>query len=617
MAIDGLVSGLNTSEIIASLMAIEKLPQDAMVARQETAKNQLSSYASVRAKLSALGTAANALATAAKWNQRTATSTNTSSATVSATSTATVGSLTFSVDRVATAHGLSSATTIAATSTVIASGGTVSIDLGDGAGPQSIDVGGGTLQEVAAAINGAGLGVRATTVNTGSGFRLQMTATSTGAESDFTVDGLDPSIGGTVVTTQGVDAQLTIGTGPGAYSVTSSSNTFSDLMPGVSVTAVAVSATPVTVNVAEDVTALSDAVKALVEAANAALSEISLRTAFNAETKTGASLNGDATLRRAAQEISRSVANAVGASSLGSAGAAGVSLDRSGRLSFDAAKFSKAYAADPAAVRNLFSQHGATTGDVSFVSAGGRARSGSYAVEITTAAQRASTTGLTGGWPLGSATTVAVRVGSVLVEHEVGAGASAADAAAGLQQALDQAGLQLDVVEEGGGLSLSTRAYGSSQRFEVAWDGVDFTSHQGVDVAGTIGGVAAVGTGQQLQVEFTHGTLGGLTVNVTGSATGSLGTVDYSAGVAQRLATMVTSANDLVDGYLTAAENGRKNRIDTLGRSIADFDTRLAAREARLRTYWTSLEVTLGKLKDQSSWLAGQLGSLTANSGSS
>ena len=80
---------------------------------------------------------------------------------------------------------------------------------------------------------------------------------------------------------------------------------------------------------------------------------------------------------------------------------------------------------------------------------------------------------------------------------------------------------------------------------------------------------------------------------------------------------MVTSANALVDGYLTAAENGRKNRIDTLGRSIADFDTRLAAREARLRTYWTSLEVTLGKLKDQSSWLAGQLGSLTANSGSS
>ena len=617
MAIDGLVSGLNTTEIIASLMAIEKLPQDAMVARQETAKNQLSSYASVRAKLTALGTAANVLATTAKWNQRTATSTNSSTATVTATSTATVGSLTFSVDRVATAHGLSSATAIASTSTVVASGGTVSIDLGDGAGPHTIDVGGGTLQEVAAAINGAGLGIRATTVNTGAGFRLQMNSTATGADSAFTVDGLDASVGGTVVTNEGVDAQLTIGTGPGAYSVTSSSNTFSDLMPGVSVTAVAVSASPVTVNVAENVTALSDAVKALVEAANAALSEISMRTAFNAETKSGASLNGDATMRRAAQEITRSVAVAVGASSLGSVGAAGVSLDRTGRLTFDADKFSKAYAAEPAAVRNLFAQQSAATGDVSFVSAGGRARSGSYDVEITAAAERASTTGLSGAWPLGSATTVSLRVGSTLVEHEIGAGESAADAAAGLQQALDEAGLQLDVVEDGGGLSITTRAYGSAQRFEVAWDGVDFSSHEGVDVAGTIGGVAAVGTGQQLQVPFIHGSLGGITVDVTGSATGSVGSVDYSAGVAQRLATMVTSANDLVDGYLTAAENGRKNRIDTLSRSIADFDTRLAAREARLRSYWTTLEVTLGKLKDQSSWLAGQLGSLTANSGSS
>ncbi len=399
--------------------------------------------------------------------------------------------------------------------------------------------------------------------------------------------------------------------------MTSSSNTFTDLMPGVSVTAVTVSAAPVTVNVAENVTALSGAVAALVEAANAALSEISLRTAYNAESKTGASLNGDATMRRAAQEITRSVATAVGASSLGSAGAAGVSLDRTGRLTFDAAKFATAYAADPTAVRNLFTQHGATTGDVSFVSAGGRARSGSFEVEVTTAAQQATTTGLTGGWPLGSATTVSVRVGSVLVEHEIGAGESAADAAAGLQQALDDAGLQLDVAEDAGGLSLTTRAFGTAQRFEVAWDGATFAEHQGVDVAGTIGGVAAVGTGRQLQVAFTHASLGGVTVDVAGSVTGSVGTVDYSAGVAQRLATMVTSANDLVDGYLTAAETGRKNRIDTLATSIEDFDRRLTAREARLRSYWTSLEVTLGKLKDQSSWLAGQLGSLSANSGSS
>lgn len=618
MAIDGLVSGLDTTEIIKSLLALEKLPQDAMVARQDTAKNQLSSYASVRAKLTALGTAANALATASRWNHRTATSNATSTATVSATPTAAVGSLTFTVDRLAAAHGLSTATSVAGTDTVIASGGTISLDLGDGEGPRSIDVGGGTLAEVAAAIGGAGLGIRATTVDTGSGHRLQLSSVATGADSAFTVDGLDPFVGGTVVTNVGVDAQLTIGTGPGAYSITSRSNTFAGLMPGVSVTAAGVSATPVTVNVAENVTALADAVKAMVDAANAALSEISLRTAYNAETKTGASLNGDATLRRAAQDITRAVANAVGTSTLGSSGLAGVALDRSGRFSFDAAKFATAYAADGTAVRNLFAQSGSSTSsDVTFVSAGGRARSGSYDVEVTTAAERATSTGLTGGWPLGVATTVAVRVGSVEVSHEIGASDSATDAAAGLRAAIVAAGLRLEVTESGGGLEISSEGYGSSQTFEVAWDGIGFTSHQGVDVAGTIGGVAAVGTGRQLQVPFTHASLGGLTVSTNGTATGVLGTLEYGAGIAQRLATAVTGANDLVDGYLTAAEKGRQTRIDTLGRSIADFDVRLAAREARLRAYWTNLEVTLGKLKDQSSWLAGQLGSLTTNTRSS
>ena len=613
MAIDGLVSGLNTTDIIKSLLALEKQPQNAMVARQDTAKNQLSSFASVRAKLSALGTAANALATASKWNQRSVTSTAPSTATVSATPTAALGSLSFTVDRVAAAHGLSSAISVASTATVVASGGTVSLDLGDGAGPHSIAVGGGTLSEVAAAINGAGLGVRATTVDTGSGHRLQMSSIATGADSAFTLDGLDPFVGGTVVTNVGVDAQLTMGTGPGAYSVTSSSNTFANLMPGVSVTAVGVSATPVTVNVAQNVTALSDAVKAMIDVANAALSEISMRTAFDPDTKLGASLNGDSTMRRAAQDITRAVANAVGTSSLGSAGMAGVALDRSGRFSFDADRFRSAYAADGAAVRNLFAQSGSSTGDVTFVSAGGRARTGEYDVEITTAAERATAGGLAGGWPLGVATTVAVKVGSVEVTHEIGAGDSAADAAAGLQAALTAAGLRLDVTESGGGLEISTQGFGSSQGFEVAWDGATFSAHQGIDVAGTIGGVAAVGTGRQLQVPFTDASLGGLTVSTSGTGTGVIGTLEYGAGIAQRLATAVTGANDLVDGYLTAAENGRQNRVDTLGRSIADFDRRLEAREARLRSYWTNLEMALGKLKDQSSWLTGQLGSLSAN----
>ncbi len=618
MAIDGLVSGLDTTQIIESLMAIERAPQNAMVARQTTAKNQLDAYKSVRDKISALGTAATALTTATKWNQRTASSSNSSVATVSSTSTGAIGSLSFTVDRLASSHGLRSSNTIASPDTVIASGGSISIDKGDGNGPQSISVGGGTLSEVVSALNGAGLGLRAAPVNTGNGYHLQVSSGATGAASAFTLSGLDPAVGGTQVTSQGQDAQLTIGSGPGAYTVTSTSNTFSDLLPGVSVTAVSVSATAVTATVSENTQALSDAVKALVEAANAALSEISLRTAYDAKNKTGATLNGDSTMRRAAQDITRAVIDVVGTSSLGSGGLAGVKLERNGKFSFDAAAFSTAYAEDPAAVRNLFVQSGnTTTGDVTFVSAGNRAQSGTYDVEVTTAAEQATTTGLTGGWPLGVATTVALKVGSKELTYEIDAGASAADAAAALQLAADEAGLRLDVTESGGGLSITSRDFGSAAKFSVAWDGVTFTDHAGIDVAGTINGIEAVGTGQQLQVPTTDGRLGGLAVRVTGTATGALGSVTYGAGIAQRLASVVTRSNDLVDGYLTAAEKGKQTKIDTLATSITEYDRRLEVREARLRTYWAALETTLGRLKDQSSWLASQIGSLAANSGGS
>jgi len=40
---------------------------------------------------------------------------------------------------------------------------------------------------------------------------------------------------------------------------------------------------------------------------------------------------------------------------------------------------------------------------------------------------------------------------------------------------------------------------------------------------------------------------------------------------------------------------------------IADWDDRLASREALLKTQYANLETALGKLKDQSTWLAGQL----------
>jgi len=61
---------------------------------------------------------------------------------------------------------------------------------------------------------------------------------------------------------------------------------------------------------------------------------------------------------------------------------------------------------------------------------------------------------------------------------------------------------------------------------------------------------------------------------------------------------------------ITAVITGRKNDIDDLTDQISDWDVRLAARREALQKQYAGLETSLGKLKNQSSWLSGQLSGL-------
>ena len=524
MSIDGLVSGLDTTSIISQLMQVERQPQVIMQSRQDAMKGQLDAYGSVGSKLDAVASAATALQRSGGWALRTATSTVPSVATASVSDGAAMGSLSFTVDQLAVAHGLATATDVAATTDVIASGG--SVTLTTGGTPTAIPVGGGTLAEVVDAINASGLGVRAATVNTGAGYRLQLTSTGTGAASAFTLTGLDPGVGGTVVTSTGADARISMGTGPGAYAVTSSSNSFADLMPGVTVTVTATSATPVVVTVGADASALANKVAALADAVNGALSEIATRTAYDPKTNRAASLTGDSTVTRLKQDLVRAVLDPVGTGT-SSGATVGLSVDRYGKVTFDKGKFAAAFAADPAGIQALFAQGGTASAGVTFVGAGDRTRGGTYDVAVTTAPA------------------------------------------------------------------------------------------PGVDVVGTIDGVAAVGQGDLLTLPSdASGAAAGLVVRIAGLGAGGTGTVTYTPGIAQRLASVVVNATDSSTGYLTSTKTAKQSSVDDLQRSIDSFEQRMTLRQAALKKQYAALEVALGNLRNQSNWLAGQLGSLSANSGS-
>ena len=504
----------------------------------------------------------------------------------------------------------------------------------------NVDAGSGSLASLVDSINAAGAGISAAAVKVGAtGYRLQISSTTTGADSNISVDttNLTGGVASFATVQSGRDARIRIGEGAGAYDVTSRTDTITDLLPGVTVQLQAADpAATVTLTVAQDGNALADKVAALVDAANGALSTIKTNSTYDPETRKAGILLADGKARHLADRVYTAISSAVGDNSLGSAGAVGISLVRDGTIAFDRAKFLAAYAANPAAVADLFQEGGtATDSRVSYLAGSDNTQAGTYAVNITTPASQASATGtaLSGAGIL-AAETIEVRVGGAsgtTATYAASAGESLESVADGLNAAFAQQSLALSAQVVSGQLVLRSSAYGSTAKFEVrssalgvageqtglvAASGV-WEQHAGVDVAGTINGVTATGNGQALIAPATDSTLGGLALTVTATTAGALGTFTYVPGIAARLDAAASDAIDFGTGSITTAISGRQQRITDIDSRIADWDVRLAAREATMRRQFAAMETALGNLRNQSNWLAGQLASLPTSSSSS
>jgi flagellar hook-associated protein 2 len=86
------------------------------------------------------------------------------------------------------------------------------------------------------------------------------------------------------------------------------------------------------------------------------------------------------------------------------------------------------------------------------------------------------------------------------------------------------------------------------------------------------------------------------------------------SGVAQRVADVADAASDSHEGTLTLKVQAQEGEVKDLGEQIADWDVRLASRREGLQRTYTQLEVTLSNLQSQSTWLSGQLASLSSGS---
>lgn len=93
--------------------------------------------------------------------------------------------------------------------------------------------------------------------------------------------------------------------------------------------------------------------------------------------------------------------------------------------------------------------------------------------------------------------------------------------------------------------------------------------------------------------------------------TGMPGDPDAVAGIAGRIRDVAKLASDTTTGTLSSLAKGQDSLARNIQDRIAAWDLRLAKRKQMLTRQFTAMETALSSLSNQSSWLAGQLGSLS------
>jgi flagellar hook-associated protein 2 len=188
-AIDGIISGMNTTNIIDTIIAFEHKQVDLYTARQAEQTNKMTSWKSIEALLVGFKAQATLLANNDLWYAKSVTSSDEDILTATTSTDAAAGNYFLTVSQLATHHQIASQG-FNITSQSVGSG-TFQIKLGSGATTiLNIDSSNNTLTGLKDAINNSSAGVTATIVSDGSysnPYRLILTAKESGVSNKISI----------------------------------------------------------------------------------------------------------------------------------------------------------------------------------------------------------------------------------------------------------------------------------------------------------------------------------------------------------------------------------------------------------------------------------------------
>ncbi|NEN05175.1 flagellar filament capping protein FliD [Diaminobutyricibacter tongyongensis] len=371
----GLATGLDSASLIASLMQLYTAPENVIKAKITTDNSKISDLQYLNTQIAALKTAADVNAKPAALAAFTASASN-PAITAKAGSGATPGSIDISVTQLAQAQ-----TSVTGTYTNWPDNPpTLTIVNSSGVQTQVTAVT-TSLDDVVVAINNSAAGVTAQKIATGTDgsgnplYRLQLTSKQSGAAGAFQIyrgstadlaagtatDLMSDPGAATIKVAQDASATLWAGTAA-QQTVTSSSNTFTNLLPGVDVTATAVTSAPTTLTVSADVATSSKTADTFVTSIGTILANIlnGQKTATSTDatgattTKLG-TFTGDSNIRAVNDSLISAATDPVNGVSPSSIGI-NISVDGNfnATVTFDPDKFAAAMASDPDGTQSMF-----------------------------------------------------------------------------------------------------------------------------------------------------------------------------------------------------------------------------------------------------------------------
>lgn len=646
----GIGSGLDINGIISQLMSVESRPLSQIQAKEAKEQQKLSAYGQVRSALSTFQNAVKALQDNSKFSSTKATTSDKDSLTVSAGAAAQAGKYTVDVINLAQAHKIASAKFDSRNTALAVSGSTLTIEVGTKKLDLSLtsDL---TLEELRDKINKEKAGVTANVINDGTGYRLTLSASETGASNKIKVSAspapgagtplsklvYDPAttslpddvVGTAGQTQEAKDSEVKID----GLTIKDSSNTLTKAIDGVTLNLVKKTEVgkSVTVDVTKDTGSAKSNIESIAKSYNDLMKTLDSLTFFKADTakagklgETGI-LNGDSGIRAIRSQIraafSTQITGIEGNYALPAS--VGVGFDaKTGQMKIDSEKLTKALEDDPQAVTKLFTASGqAADVNLSLLSATRKTKAGEYEVILTDApwvlqSSAVSDTATTGTQFDGNSMTIKVNgaaqtISLTSLNNQTGA----AGVASALQTSLDSAfgsGV-ISVAFNSGKFEFTAAKQNKDSRIEITSIDTAAASYLGLSngsispakVSGTIGGIEALGDGVTLTGSAGKDTEG-LKIEINGGALGSRGKMTVTKGFGFAIDDAVESIV-MKKGLLDSKTESINTVIKNLSREQDAFQTRLDDTEKRLRTQFSRLDSTLSQMQQMSTYMQQQL----------